>query len=470
MRIAAIVWCTEIAGLQVYLFRRTRPDLLKTHLDSTTGLRTMLAPWVAQGWVTIKEDVVDFWNGSKIYLCHCQYDKDIANYLSVEMHVLLIDELTTFTERMYRQLRARVRMVGVPVPEKYKGLFPRILCGSNPGNIGHHFVKQTFIDGHTPLEIYKAPPEEGGMIRQYIPARVNDNPALLENDPTYIDKLRGLGSKALVQAMLEGDWNVVEGAFFDCWEQAKHTTKPFKIPSTWPRFRCGDWGSAKPFAFYWMAIAEEDHKMPNGNVLPRGGLIVYREWYGMKKDKPNVGLKMTSENVGKGVTERDYDEKIAYGVLDPNAFAEDGGPSHAERMFTGGKAHFRQADNKRTPRAGATGGWDMMRHRLNGELIDPGNENEGVPPVYGNAMLVFFETCVHAIRTIPVMQHHTVNAEDMDSDGEDHAADAVRYGCMSRPWIPAVPVTKTSILQEPSISDIIRANAPKRTRKDRLYG
>ncbi len=468
MRVAAILWCTEIAGLQVYLFRRTRDDLLKTHLDSTMGLRTMLEPWVAQGWVTIKEDVIDFWNGSKIYLCHLQHDKDISKYLSVEIHVLLIDELTTFTERMYRQLRARVRMVGVPVPEKYKGRFPRILCGSNPGNIGHHFVKRAWIDAKIPLDVYKAPADDGGMMRQYVPALVNDNPALLEADPTYIDKLRGLGSKALVKAMLEGDWNVVEGAYFDCWEEAKHVTKPFAIPKEWPRMRCGDWGSAKPFAFYWMAICTEDYKMPNGRILPRGGLAVYREWYGMRKDTPNVGLKLTAEVVGQGVTKRTYGEKIARSVLDPAAFSEDGGPSLAERMNTGGKAHFERADNKRVARGGAMGGWDMFRTRLNGEVKELGTDDK--PLVYGDAMIVFFETCVHAIRTIPVLQHDTINPEDLNSDNEDHAADAIRYGCMARPWKPALPTTPESILKQPTIREIIKQNAAQTSKARSIYG
>ena len=117
MRIAAINWCTQIDGLQIYLFRRVRDDLIKTHLDSHNGFRNILQSWVDAGYATIVEDNVKFWNGSRIYLCHCQHEKDVGKYLSAEMHVLLIDELTTFTERMYRQLRARVRMVGIDVPE-----------------------------------------------------------------------------------------------------------------------------------------------------------------------------------------------------------------------------------------------------------------------------------------------------------------------------------------------------------------
>ena len=119
MRIAAIMWCTAIPGLQVYLFRRVRDDLVKTHLDSPNGFRNTLREWVDAGLVKIKEDVIEFtFNNSRIYLCHCQHESDVGKYLSAEFHVLLIDELTTFSESMYRKLRARVRMVGIVVPEK----------------------------------------------------------------------------------------------------------------------------------------------------------------------------------------------------------------------------------------------------------------------------------------------------------------------------------------------------------------
>ncbi len=117
MRVAAILWCASIPGLQVYLFRRIREDLIKNHMEGPKGFRSVLAPWVLNGFVRIVEDEIRFWNGSKIYLCHCKDEKDIYKYLGVEIHVLLIDELTHFNEAMYRFLRNRVRMVGVDVPK-----------------------------------------------------------------------------------------------------------------------------------------------------------------------------------------------------------------------------------------------------------------------------------------------------------------------------------------------------------------
>lgn len=447
MRIAAIAWCVSIAGLQVYLFRRVRDDLIKTHLDSPNGFRNILAPWVSEGLVKIKEDEIEFtFNGAKIYLCHCQHEKDVSKYLSAEFHVLLIDELTTFSERMYRMLRARVRMVGIKIPEQYKGQFPRILCGSNPGNIGHLFVKQTFIDGKEPFEIWGASPEEGGMKRQYIPARVNDNPALLEEDPGYVNKLKGLGSDALVKAMLEGDWNVVEGAYFDCWSESKHVIRPFTIPDHWVKFMAGDWGSAKPFCFLWMAVVTDDHEI-EGHILPRGALVVYKEWYGSRSHK-DIGLKLTAEEVGEGLAQRGHKE-LDYHVIDPAAFAQDGGPSIAERIFEAGGPYFLRADNKRVAKDGAMGGWDQVRSRLKGD-------GDGRP------MLYVFSTCMDLTRTLPAMQHDQNRPEDLDTHMEDHAVDTLRYGCMSRPWLRELPDPPADMFQKPSFIEIVNQRTRER--------
>ena len=125
------------------------------------------------------------------------------------------------------------------------------------------------------------------------------------------------------------------GAFFDCWSERKHVVYPFEIPAGWLRFRSGDWGSAVPFSFGWWAVASDQFKTAEGVWLPRGCLVRFREWYGMQPSKPNVGLKLHAEEVGKGIAEREQGESIAYGVLDPSAFKEDGGPSIAERIARG---------------------------------------------------------------------------------------------------------------------------------------
>jgi Terminase large subunit, T4likevirus-type, N-terminal len=431
MRAAAVMWCGEIPGLQVYLFRRLRDDLVKNHIEGPKGFRTLLNPWRANGYVEIVEDEIRFWNGSKIYLCHCKDEKDRYKYLGAEIHVLLIDELTTFTEVIYQFLRSRVRMVGITLPEQYAGRFPRIFASSNPGNVGHHWVKAAFIEPRQPFEIAQMPAEHGGMLRQFIPARLEDNPSLMEEDPTYGEKLEGLGNPALVRAMREGDWNVVAGAFFPEFETAKHVVSPRDLPLYWHRFRSFDWGSARPFSVHWWAVSD-------GELLafPRGALICYREVYGAPKDgdgrsKPNTGLRLTAEEVAARIKHEERNDitglnKIMGGVADPSIFAEDGGPSIASRMAAAPhRVYFRPADNKRVGVRGAMGGWDQLRARLKGDGQRPG--------------IYWFSSCLDTIRTLPALQADEDRPEDCDTDGEDHAADSIRYACLSRPYTAPLP-------------------------------
>lgn len=237
LRVAAIVWASVIPGLQIYLFRRLLPDLVKTHIEGPSGLRKLLLPWINDGLVEIiegKGEVRFLFNGSKIYLCHANAEDDVYKYLSAEIHLLLIDELTTFTEFMYRFLRSRNRCIGLKVPDKYQGYFPRILTSSNPGNIGHHWVKNTWLE-HTVGEeekdgVWRASEAEGGMLRQFIRAQIKDNPYLLKDDPGYVQRLKGLGSPSLVKAYLEGSWDIIEGSYFPE-ITVKHRIIPINIPS-----------------------------------------------------------------------------------------------------------------------------------------------------------------------------------------------------------------------------------------------
>jgi hypothetical protein len=428
MRAAAIRWCGSIPGLQVYLFRRLRDDLVKNHIEGPKGLRMLLAPWARAGLVDIVEDEIRFWNGSKIYLCHCKDEKDRFKYLGAEIHVLLIDELTTFTETIYRFLRSRVRMVGVKLLDQFKGLFPRILCGSNPGNVGHSWVKAAFIDPRAPLRVERMVDEEGGMLRQYIPARLEDNPSMAEDDPGYAGKVSGLGSPELVKAMRDGNWNVVAGAYFPEFSTEHHVIPPRSLPTYWQKFRSFDWGSARPFSVGWWAVSDGELA-----EFPRGALIRYREWYGAKRDEagrtiPNTGLRLTAEQVADGIVERERGDmtgnKTMGGVADPSIFAEDGGPSIADRM-AGRKCFWRPADNTRVGRIGASGGWDQVRARLIGDGESPA--------------LFVFDTCLDFIRTFPTLQHDEGRIEDVQTESEDHVADETRYACLSRPYTAPLP-------------------------------
>lgn len=386
------------------LFRRTYPELQE--------LMTRAAELFPQTGATWYESDKEWhWpNGAFLRLRYLERDPDATRYQGHQYTWIGWDELTQWpTLYAYRYLRARLRSA-FNVPTK------RIRATANPGGLGHMAVKEYFIDpwpaGYRPIRDDKT-----GLERMFIPSRIQDNRILLANDPEYIARLKGLGSDALVKAWLDGDWSVVDGAFFDCWSTARHVVEPFEIPADWTRFRSLDWGYAAPFSVQWWAIAGDTIKTASGAVIPRGALVHYREWYGCTE--PNKGLRLDAEAVADGIRQRDGSDKIAYAVADPSIFAQDGGPSIAERM-NGRKVAFAPADNKRVAQAGALGGWDQMRARMRGDE---------------HPMLFVFSTCKHFIRTVPALQHDPDRPEDLDTEGEDHAADAARYACMSRPYV-----------------------------------
>ena len=228
------------------------------------------------------------------------------------------------------------------------------------------------------------------------------------------------------------------------------------------RFRSGDWGSARPFSFGWWAIVSDDYVTEEGLTLPRGCMVRYREWYGIAKnahDQPqyNKGLKLVAEVVGETLWDKEKnDQKLAYGVLDPAAFTQDGGPSLAERIYkgSGDKILFRRADNARVSQKGAMGGWDQLRSRLIGEEID-------------KPMIVCFNTCHDSVRTIPVLQHDSDKIEDLDTEQEDHAADEWRYACMSRPYIKDAPKNNDAKYStQQTIAELIKNQRSKRINDD----
>lgn len=362
-------------------------------------------------------------NGARLAFRYLDSDSDADAYQGHDYTRVYVEELTQFADpRPVKKLKATLRSAaGVPT-----GF--RATC--NPGGPGHTWVKARYIDPG-PWKIIEEDfisPFTGETLkvkRVFVPARLTDNPRLLQNDPTYVATLQQAGSAQLVRAWLEGDWDIIEGAFFDNWT-SRNIIRPFEIPSTWTRFRSLDWGSARPFSVGWWAIVSDpitvETELGRQIELPRGCLVRYREWYG-SNGEPNVGLKMTAEAVAEGIKDREAGDAITYGVADPAIFSSDGGPSIAERMFTNGIA-WRRADNARVPRAGALGGWDQLRARISGDDDGP--------------QLVAFSTCRDLVRTLPVLQHDAKRPEDVDTESEDHAADETRYACMSRPWIRKV--------------------------------
>jgi len=407
------------AAAQGLLARRTRVALEPT----IERARQIYGPEGAT-WVESRSSF-SWPSGAVIYFRYLDRDADADLYQGHAYTRVYVEELTQFPDpRAVDKLKATLRSAaGVPC-----GF--RATC--NPGGAGHNWVKARYIDAGANQIVTErfVNPFDGSSLelaRLFIPARLADNPRLLANDPGYVARLQLSGSAALVKAWLEGDWNIIEGAFFDAWS-ARNIVTPFSAPAFWLRFRSFDWGFAAPFSVGWWTVASDDWPIPGGPIpggaIPRGAMIRYREWYG-RRARSGEGMRLTAEEVAAGIAEREHGEKIAYGVADPSIFRQDGGPSIGERMRRMG-LNWRPADNTRVGRAGALSGWDQMRARIGG-----GDEGP---------MLYVFETCRDFIRTVPTLQHDAARLEDLDTASEDHIADETRYACLSRPLpAPAPP-------------------------------
>jgi hypothetical protein len=427
LRVASIVWCTEIPGLQVYLFRRVSDDLIKNHLAGSGSYMELLAPWIENGLVkyNASKNTLTFWNRACIWLCHCQYEKDMYKYQGAEIHVLLIDELTHFTEQIYRFLRGRCRLGGLQLPRKYAGMFPRIVAGSNPGGIGHNFVRRMFVNAAPPMHCVRQDRREGGLIRQYIPARLDDNPTLRINDPDYVYRLEGLGNEALVKAMKEGDWNIVAGgALDDVWDDNVLRVPRFVVPSTWRLDRSLDWGSAKPFSIGWWAEADgTEATLPDGRKFcpARGSLVRIFEWYGTKELGTNEGLRLGSRVVAQGIRERErmlleggwIKASVNPGPADNSieAVEDEDSDSIAKLMRMEG---VRWNESDKSPGSRLVG-LQLIRDRL---LAAKKREGKAI---------YFMDVCTASFATLPVLPRDLKKPEDVDTDAEDHLYDDVRY-------------------------------------------
>jgi hypothetical protein len=377
----------------------------------------MLDPYVQSGHVKYRavENEFSFWNGSVLHLCYCDTESDVEKYRGAEIHVLLMDELTHFTEYQYRFLRSRVRLAGLRVPAQYADRLPRIEAASNPGSIGHAWVKRTFVTPKPAMEIWRASSEEGGMLRQFIPARLADNEYLTKDDPAYADRLRGLGADALVRAMLEGDWDIVAGQAFEKLRREVHGVEPLDPPEDWQIFGSLDWGSTRPYSFGLWCVSN-GNALPDGRTFRRGAIIRYNELYGWTK-KPNEGTREEVEEVALRIRVKYAPRRISYIAADPSIWKVDGGPSHAERMLAKGVV-LRKSDNARPQ------GYLEVRQRIAGDEEGP--------------MLFVTSNCHDGLwRTMPDLVIDEDHPEDVDTDQEDHVYDDVRYACMSRPWVHA---------------------------------
>ena len=375
------------------LIRRTMPELrdLINHSQQLYSKAYPGAKWREQ------EKEWRFPSGARIEFGYAENLTDALRYQGQSYTWIGIDELPQYpTQDIYNFLRSSLRSVDPEIP-----VFMR--ATGNPGNIGSQWVKEMFVDPSKPnskfdIEI-QTPNGVKKISRRFIPAKLQDNPYLMQTDDYYAM----LASLPEVQRkqFLDGNWEAFEDSSFPEFNKDLHVVKPFDIPRGWMKFRAADWGYSSPACCLWFAIDFDNN------------IFIYREYY---------TKKLTADLFAQRVVKLEEGEYIRYGVLDSSTWARRGdiGPSIAETMIQEG-CRWRPSD--RSPKSRIAGKLEIhKRLRL--------NEDTGFPTLF------IFSNCLNLIRTLPMLPTDKNNPEDVDTHAEDHAYDALRYGCMSRPIHP----------------------------------
>lgn len=346
-------------------------------------------------------------SGASLWMSYLDADDDVTRYQGQAFSWIGFDELTQWSSPYaWNYMRSRLRTT------KNSGLKLYQRATTNPGGAGHHWVKKAFINPETPGKAFWATDPETGEVfrwpsgsvkagqplfkRRFIPATLFDNPYLAE-DGAYEANLLSMPEHQRKQ-LLEGSWDVSEGAAFPEFNRKIHVVEPFEIPSTWPRFRAADYGYSSYSGVLWFAVAPDEQ------------LVVYRELY---------VSKVLAEDLADKVLDEEYGEKMRYGVLDSSLWHKRGdtGPSIAERMILKG-CRWRPADRSKGSRIA---GKNEIHRRLQ---VDPYTEEP---------RMVIFSSCRHLISQLPSLPLDKNDFEDVNTNAEDHLYDALRYGVMTRP-------------------------------------
>jgi len=373
------------------LIRRTMPELrdLITHSQRLYSRAFPGAKWREQ------EKEWRFPSGAKIEFGYAENMTDVLRYQGQSYTWIGIDELPQYpSPDIYNFLRSSLRSVDPEIP-----VFMR--ATGNPGNVGSGWVREMFVDPSEPNKCFtiniNTPVGNKSITRRFIPAKLQDNPYLMQTDDYYAM----LASLPEIQRrqFLDGDWDAFDNSAFPEFKKTTHVVEPFEIPKGWYKFRAADWGYSSPACVLWFAVDYDNN------------LWIYRELY---------TSKVTADIFAQKVLQLEQGEYIGYGILDSSTWAKRGdvGPSIAETMIKVG-CRWRQSD--RSPKSRINGKLEVHK-RLAIKDKDPG--------------IRVLSNCRNLIRTLGSLPIDNNNPEDVDTKAEDHAYDALRYGCMSRPMHP----------------------------------
>ena len=369
-----------IKGVRVGLFCEDYPSLNDRHVSK---IKYELPSWLGKLVGGNEYTLAPEYGSGVIALRNLD---DASKYASSEFAAIGVDELTKNQKNVFDMLRTRMRWPGISDT--------KFLGGTNPGSVGHAWVKQMFLD-----KIFDQNEKEADLFH-YVRAVAGDNRENL--DSNYFLQLEGLPEEKR-KAFLNGDWNLFEGQYFSEWNEDVHVVDPFPIPDSWMKFGGYDHGRANPACFKWYALDFD------ANVW------VYREFYVNRADGSD---RWEADRIAQQVAKitKEAGEHLHYVVADSSIFSKIGASETiAEILMKNGMGKGGTNIPTLIPSAkDRIAGWTTMHQYL--------YHDKRTPP-----KMHYFRTCVDSIRTIPSLVYDEHRLEDLDSSGEDHAADTDSY-------------------------------------------
>ena len=393
------------------IFRRTFPQLA----DLRSKSKEIFFRIFPRAKFSNSDHKWTFPEGEELYFRYFDRPDDYWNYHGHEYGYLGFDELCSWSgANEYDSLKSVCRS---PHPD----IFCRIRATGNPLGVGHGWVKQRFIDpcrAGVPIE-----DRETGLTRVRIHGTLFENKILLENDPSYVDRLKLIDDPIKRKAWLDGSWDIVAGgAIDDVWDERIHVIRPFDVPGQLRIDRSFDWGSSKPFSVGWWCESDgSEILMRDGTAKswPPKTLFRIAEFYGTS-GRPNEGNRMIPGEIARKIIEIEsgFPFLVSPGPADSSIWNSDRGSSIADEMERYGVRWLR-ADKK----AGSlVAGLEALRSRLSASLKSP-MEEPG---------LFIFDSCSHWLRTVPTIPRDSKDPDKIDSNAEDHCADETRYKLLHR--------------------------------------
>lgn len=386
----------QYPGSHGAIFRRTYPELEANHIRPLFAKRPQLRKY----WNDSKH-LLSLPNGSTLQFCYCKREADIDRYQGQEFHDLGIEEAGQWTETEIQRLRGSNRS-SIP------GIIPRTALTGNPGGIGHGYFKRVFIEK-------RLKPEERPQDYNFIQALVDDNPALMENDPDYVHRLNAEPNEALRRAYRYGDWDIFAGQFFQEITRNIHLIKGFEIPPHWERFGAYDFGFNHPATFGWFANDED------------GNTYLYREF---SQAQLRVDQQAEIFNSFKDTKLLSYVKAGRDCWVTKRVLKDDGSPPTVAEEFASHGISMTPATVDRIQGAAQVRSYLAWQKKLAGG-------KDGKPRFY------MFDSCPVTFDCLSRMIHDPDRPEDVlkvdategDPMSGDDPYDMVRYGLMSRPAI-----------------------------------